>query len=280
MMSNGNATAIAALVIRRTYRAPRERVFAAWTTPDILRRWMCPAEMAIPEVEFDARVGGSYRFVMVKPDGERFVVRGVVREFRKPERVSYTWQWDGDDGMPEGNQTLVTLDFIDRGGDTELVLTQENFTDADSRSRHEAGWTSILDKLTDEVRSEAPGSRAFRITGIDLSGFMVKDTARAIAFYRDVLGLEPVMLYPENRGAEYELPDGSTFGLWGGGENTMMPFQPSNGILFAVDDLCAALSAIKARGIPVLMETETPVCFMAVVADPEGNSIVLHKRKA
>ena len=53
----------------------------------------------------------------------------------------------------------------------------------------------------------------FKVTGMDLSGYMVKDAARAIAFYRDVLGLEPVMTYPDNRGAEYEFADGTTFGL-------------------------------------------------------------------
>jgi predicted enzyme related to lactoylglutathione lyase len=120
--------------------------------------------------------------------------------------------------------------------------------------------------------------RPFKITGMDLSGYMVKDAPRAIAFYRDVLGLEPVMTYPENRGAEYELADGTTFGLWGGG-GTVMPFQPSNGILFAVDDFDRAVAAIKARGIQVLMEHETPACFMAMINDPEGNTITLHKRK-
>jgi catechol 2,3-dioxygenase-like lactoylglutathione lyase family enzyme len=91
---------------------------------------------------------------------------------------------------------------------------------------------------------------AFRITGIDLSGYMVKDAARAIAFYRDVLGLEPALIYPENRGAEYELPDGTTFGLWGGG-GKFMPFQPSNGVLFSVDDFDAAVAAIRDRGMEI-----------------------------
>jgi predicted enzyme related to lactoylglutathione lyase len=120
--------------------------------------------------------------------------------------------------------------------------------------------------------------RAFTITGMDLSGYMVKDAARAIAFYRDVLGLEPVTKYPDDRGAEYELPDGTMFGLWGGG-GRVMPFQPSNGILFAVDDLDAAVAAVKERGIAVLMENETPVCRMAMVNDTEGNVVTLHKRK-
>jgi len=117
------------------------------------------------------------------------------------------------------------------------------------------------------------------ITGMDLSGYMVKDAPRAIQFYREVLGLEPVLTYPEDRGAEYELPDGATFGLWGGG-GRVMPFQPSNGILFAVDDLDATVSAVKARGIPILMETETPVCFMAMINDTEGNIVTLHQRKS
>ncbi|MDQ2818543.1 MAG: VOC family protein [Candidatus Eremiobacteraeota bacterium] len=121
--------------------------------------------------------------------------------------------------------------------------------------------------------------RPFTITGMDLSGYMVKDAPRAIEFYRDVLGLEPLKVYPDNRGAEYELADGTTFGLWGGG-GRVMPFQPSNGILFAVDDLEAAVSAVKARGIPVLMQNETPTCFMAMINDTEGNSVFLHKRKA
>jgi predicted enzyme related to lactoylglutathione lyase len=117
-----------------------------------------------------------------------------------------------------------------------------------------------------------------KITGMDLSGYMVNDAARAIAFYRDVLGLEPVLVYPENRGAEYELPDGSTFGLWGGG-GRVMPFQPSNGILFAVDDLATAVAAVKARGIPVLMERDTAFCSMAMINDTEGNMVTLHQRK-
>jgi catechol 2,3-dioxygenase-like lactoylglutathione lyase family enzyme len=91
--------------------------------------------------------------------------------------------------------------------------------------------------------------RPFKITGMDLSGYMVKDASRAIGFYRDVLGLEPVTVYPDNKGAEYELADGTTFGLWGGGGG-VMPFQPSNGILFAVDDFDAAVAASKLAAYP------------------------------
>src|SRR5271165_1898452 len=135
---------------------------------------------------------------------------------------------------------------------------------------------------TDRSRKRGGGAMVrqgtFKVTGMDLSGYMVKDGARAIAFYRDVLGLEPTREYPDNRGAEYEFPDGTTFGLWGANES-VMPFQPSNGILFAVDDLGAAVAAVKARGIAVIMEHESPVCFMAMINDSEGNMVTLHKRK-
>ena len=113
---------------------------------------------------------------------------------------------------------------------------------------------------------------------MDFSGYMCQDARRAIEWYRKVLGLQPVLLYPDDRGAEYELPDGTTFGLFGGGGN-VMPFQPGNGILFAVDDLQAAVGDLRERGVEV-MERETAVCNMATISDSEGNSIFLHKRKS
>lgn len=119
--------------------------------------------------------------------------------------------------------------------------------------------------------------RPFAVKGMDISAFMCEDGARAIAWYRDVLGLEPALVYPNNRGAEYELPDGTTFGLFGGGG--AMPFQPNNGILFAVDDFDGAVAWLKQRAIPLIFERETPNCFMVAVNDSEGNSVFLHKRK-
>ena len=77
----------------------------------------------------------------------------------------------------------------------------------------------------------------FGVTGIDLSGYMVKDARRAIAFYREVLGLEPILTYPEDRGAEYTLADGTTFGLWGGG-GRVMPFSQATAF-------CSRLMTLK-----------------------------------
>jgi len=165
----------------------------------------------------------------------------------------------------------LTLEFVDRGEESELVLTHESFRDATQRDNHQEGWKTILAQLDGVMRP-------LQITGIDLSGYMVKDAQRAIAFYRDVLGLQPSRIYPENRGAEYDLPDGAVFGLWGGG-GKVMPFQPSNGILFAVAELDAALAALKERGTPIVQQLETPNCRMAAINDSEGNLVFLHQRK-
>ncbi|HZO92844.1 MAG TPA: VOC family protein [Candidatus Baltobacteraceae bacterium] len=116
-----------------------------------------------------------------------------------------------------------------------------------------------------------------RVTGIDLTGYMTKDAPRAIAFYRDVLGMEPTVVYPGDAGAEFTLPGGETFGLWNPGDT--MPFQTASSALFAVPSVENAVKALEARGITVLMNNESPVCYMAMIADPDGNMVILHQRK-
>jgi predicted enzyme related to lactoylglutathione lyase len=114
-----------------------------------------------------------------------------------------------------------------------------------------------------------------RITGIDVNTYQVKDTKRAIAFYRDVLGLTPS--FERDDGAEFELGDGSTFGLWN--PSGYFPWKAGNGVVFAVSDFDGAVRAARERGVTVHLATETPVCHLAMCEDSEGNSFLLHKRK-
>ena len=112
------------------------------------------------------------------------------------------------------------------------------------------------------------------VTGIDISGYLVKDPQAAVAFYRDKLGLEPTGVDDEGRGAEFILPDGTTFGVW----------KPEDGatggfVMFAVGDINAARTECRARGLELSDVTETPVCLMAFAQDPEGNGIIVHQRK-
>lgn len=145
-MSDTKTQAAPRLVIRRKFAAPRARVWAAWTQPEQMKQWVGPGEITAPEIESDLRVGGAYRIVMLRPDGERWPVRGVFREVKEPERLSYTWRWEEDSPELE-HETLVTVEFHDLGNETELELTHEQFAAEESRDGHQDGWNGALDKL-------------------------------------------------------------------------------------------------------------------------------------
>jgi len=115
---------------------------------------------------------------------------------------------------------------------------------------------------------------------IDAVYYMTKDLNRARAFYEGVLGLKSTMEIQGDGGGsfvEYVLGNGSTFGL---GHIPDAPWHESGGVMFAVDDVQAALDRAKSAGAAVIYDTlETPACTMAWVTDTEGNSFGLHRRK-
>jgi uncharacterized protein YndB with AHSA1/START domain len=136
----------ATLSLRRTFQAPRERVFRAWTTPEEMMRWKAPGDRTAPLVEVDLRVGGTYRIHMRSPDGGEMRLVGVYREVDPPRKLVYTWNWETS---PELGETLVTVEFVERGRATEVVLTHELFPTEAARALHEQGWRGSLDKLAD-----------------------------------------------------------------------------------------------------------------------------------
>lgn len=144
-MNEMQTSAGPSLVMRHTFKAPRVRVFAAWTDPDVLREWFGPAGATAVQVSCDAREGGAYRMAF-DLDGETYVVSGVFTQVRAPERLAYTFRWEEDDPALE-RETFITLDFIERGDETEMVFKQDGFRDEASRDRHEDGWNGTFDKL-------------------------------------------------------------------------------------------------------------------------------------
>jgi uncharacterized protein YndB with AHSA1/START domain len=145
------------LRLTRVFRAPRSVVFRAWTEVEQLKRWFCPNEHWGLEVEVDPQVGGTLRVVMKDRDANHdHVVRGTFREVRPPERLVFTWRWGDQPGFPE---TLVTVEFHDRGQETEVVLTHEALPTAESRDRHTHGWNGCLDRLAKLVEPNVgPGT--------------------------------------------------------------------------------------------------------------------------
>jgi uncharacterized protein YndB with AHSA1/START domain len=147
-MSDTSApAAVPAIVLRRTYRAPRQRVFDAWTKPQLAAKFLGPGDVTVPEVEMDVRQGGTYRIVMLMPDGERYIVTGTYREVRAPERLSMTWRWTEDNPADEYD-SLLTLEFNEVPDGTELVLKHEQLATVASRDRHADGWGKIMEELS------------------------------------------------------------------------------------------------------------------------------------
>jgi uncharacterized protein YndB with AHSA1/START domain len=145
-MTNLQSPAVAALVLRRTYPVPRERVFAAWTNPEIAARFLSPGDVKATNVQMDVKVGGTFSITMERPGSEAFVARGTYLEVNAPKRLVMTWRWVEDDPAEE-HETLLSLDFNERNGETEFVLTHEKLASVESRDRHAEGWTDIINEL-------------------------------------------------------------------------------------------------------------------------------------
>ena len=133
------------LVIKRHFRAPPERVFAAFVEKSLMQAWYGPENMTVPHCEVDARVGGKYRVEMHAPSGSVHVLTGEFKEIRPPDRLVYTWGWLN--GAGRGPETTVTLTFVGRDGGTDLVLEQSGFVNEDARDRHGHGWQTSLNAL-------------------------------------------------------------------------------------------------------------------------------------
>jgi uncharacterized protein YndB with AHSA1/START domain len=146
------STEVPTVQVRRTIRAPRQRVFDAWTKPEELKAWHAPGPLTVSLAEIDLRPGGAYRIHMRDPDGKVHKVGGVYREIVSPERIVYTWSWEGDHPVKD---SVVAIEFFERGDSTEVVLTHSGITHDGERTSHEHGWTAIMDKL--EARYGRPG---------------------------------------------------------------------------------------------------------------------------
>jgi uncharacterized protein YndB with AHSA1/START domain len=131
------------LTIKRRLKAPPAKVFAAWTDPEKVKRWMGPGEIKALHAECDARAGGRYHWVMLAPSGEEHDVSGVYREVIPNEKLVFTWAWKT---TPE-RESLVTVLLKPDGDGTLLTLTHEQFFDDEARDRHQGGWNGALDKM-------------------------------------------------------------------------------------------------------------------------------------
>jgi uncharacterized protein YndB with AHSA1/START domain len=146
-----NAPSDRDLVLTRLIDAPREKLYRAWTEPELLKQWFAPLPYTTPVAELDVRPGGASLVVMRGPDGVDMPNRGVYLEVVPNERLvvtdAFTKAWE-----PAAKPFMtVILTFEDKGGKTQYTALVRHWTVAD-RETHEKmgfhqGWGICADQL-------------------------------------------------------------------------------------------------------------------------------------
>ena len=137
------------LKMQRTFDAPHDLVWRAWSNPEILVLWMGPVEWPAVSATNDFRVGGAWRICLRSPTtGENLWQGGVYTEIDAPRRLAFTFKWDDshEDGPPVDTQVTVDLsETLD--GQTIMDFTHEGLKSEQSLTGHRHGWTSTADRL-------------------------------------------------------------------------------------------------------------------------------------
>jgi uncharacterized protein YndB with AHSA1/START domain len=143
-MTDGDRVGPDTLRIQRTFRAPAQAVFDAWTSPEVLRRWW-HAEHAweTPIARVDLRPGGEVYLVMRNPeDGREYAGRGEFTLIDPPRRLAFTWVWESD----HPREQLVDVEFIAHGESTTVVMTHSGVPESETDD-YDAGWQASFDNL-------------------------------------------------------------------------------------------------------------------------------------
>ncbi len=129
------------------FGVPRTRLFEAWTDPEELKKWWQLGHgWKLTVAEVDLRVGGKYRIGLTSTrDDAKHNVTGTFREVTAPERLVYTWIVE--DPRMRGEESVVTVEFHDKGSSTELVLKHDMLVGKESHQSTYEGWLMVLDGL-------------------------------------------------------------------------------------------------------------------------------------
>jgi uncharacterized protein YndB with AHSA1/START domain len=141
------------LILTRELKAPRERVFAAWTDPAMAAQWWCPSDCTLLACEMDVRAGGKWRRSMRVSDGSVITKYGVYREVQPPARLVFTYATDYGNGTVDP-ESIVSLTLAEVPGGTRLTLWHTEFEDVAVRDSHIGGWTTTLEKFREFCEAE------------------------------------------------------------------------------------------------------------------------------
>ena len=138
------------LVVRRSFRAPLALVYRAWSDPALAARWSWGAEYETLSIELDCRPGGVWKqLIRNRTTGETWTFDGAFKEVEPLSRLVHTFFWRGDRGREEG-PSLVTIEFFDRGGETEVVITHRQ-VEASKVDGTRTGWEGVLAAVEETV---------------------------------------------------------------------------------------------------------------------------------
>ncbi len=139
------------LVLTRLIDAPREKLFRAWTRPELLKQWFTPLPYTTPVAELDVRPGGVGLVVMRDPQGNDYPSRGVYLEVAENERLvftdAYTEAWE-----PSQKPFMtVIVTFEDEAGKTRYTARVRHWTVADREAHEKMGFHEGWGKATDQL---------------------------------------------------------------------------------------------------------------------------------
>jgi uncharacterized protein YndB with AHSA1/START domain len=130
--------------IERTFEAPAEEVFDAWTSEEVIRRWFKPGEnWGTPSAEVDLRVGGTVQVVMRDPDGGEVGAKGEYTLIDRPNKLAFTWTFDDD----PTNQQMIELEFTEQDGATTVLFVNSNISEEARRDAQYGGWRACFDNM-------------------------------------------------------------------------------------------------------------------------------------
>jgi uncharacterized protein YndB with AHSA1/START domain len=143
------------ILITREFDAPKDLVYKAYTTPELVRRWWSAKRGTMTIAEIDLRVGGAWRYVMVTDDGFEVAFHGEYREIVPNERIVSTEVYEG---MPDA-QALDTVTFTEVDGRTTLTILVKHASKANRDAHIDSGMEDGLQDALDLLDGVASSLR-------------------------------------------------------------------------------------------------------------------------
>jgi uncharacterized protein YndB with AHSA1/START domain len=133
--------------LSRDFDAPRELVFEAFSKPEHVARWWGQKDSTLPVCEMDFRPGGAWRFVEHAADGNDYGFRGEYRDIVRPERITWTFEFEG----APGHIVVETMTFEDLGGRTRIIGTSVFDTVEDRDEMYNSGMARGASEAYDRL---------------------------------------------------------------------------------------------------------------------------------